>query len=272
MTAPSIHNAMKASGIAAGYGETMVLDGVDLAVPRGAITTLIGPNGCGKSTLMKVCTKLLGKAEGSVQINETDIADLSTRQLAKQMAVLPQAPIAPENLTVRDLVEQGCYARVGAFGMLRRQDHEAINEAINKVELTRYMHKDVDSLSGGERQRAWIALTLAQKTDLLVLDEPTTYLDIGHQLEVLELIRDLNKRQGLTVIMVLHDLNQAAQFSDHLVVLQKGRVVTSGTPWDVVTSEMLHNVFGIEATVIEDPRHGTPFIIAHRSVSRVHDT
>jgi iron complex transport system ATP-binding protein len=264
----NLPSAVKATNITAGYGEVTILDGVDLDVPRGAITTLIGPNGCGKSTLMKVCTKLLAKTGGTVEVGDVDISKLSVRELALQMAVLPQSPVAPENLTVRDLVEQGCYARVGPFGMLRRQHHDAINAAIAQVELTRYMHKDVDSLSGGERQRAWIALTLAQQTDLLVLDEPTTYLDVGHQLEVLELIRDLNKTKGMTVVMVLHDLNQAAQFSDYLVVLKRGRIVTAGAPWDVVTPEMLHDVFGIEATVIEDPRHGTPFIIAHRSVPR----
>lgn len=268
MTDTTTPSALKASKIVAGYGEVTILNEVDIDVPRGAITTLIGPNGCGKSTLMKVCTKLLNKAAGQVLIDGTDLAALSIRQLARQMAILPQAPTAPENLTVRDLVEQGCYARVGPLGMLRRQDHEAINAAIEQVELTRYKHKDVDALSGGERQRAWIALTLAQQTDFLVLDEPTTYLDIGHQLEVLELIQNLNREKAMTVVMVLHDLNQAAQFSDHLVVLQKGKIVTAGAPWDVVTSEMLHDVFGIEATVIEDPRHGTPFIIAHRSVPR----
>jgi iron complex transport system ATP-binding protein len=257
--------ALKATGIEAGYGARKILKGVELNVPRGKITTLIGPNGCGKSTLMKACTRLLGLDAGQVIINGKQLAELSTKQLARQLAILPQAPTAPENLTVRDLVEQGCYARVGPFGMLKRQDHEAINDAIAKVELTRYINTDVDSLSGGERQRAWVALTLAQQTDFLVLDEPTTYLDIGHQLEVLELIRTLNTKDAMTVVMVLHDLNQASQFSDHLVVLKQGQIVASGAPWDVITSEMLLDVFGVEATVGKDPHHGTPFIMAHRS-------
>lgn len=257
--------ALRANGIKAGYAARRILDGVDIDVPRGSVTTLIGPNGCGKSTLMKACTRLLGIEGGSVIINGKQLTELTTKQLALQLAILPQGPTAPENLTVRDLVEQGCYARVGPFGMLKRQDHEAIGDAIAKVELTRYANTDVDSLSGGERQRAWIALTLAQKTDFLVLDEPTTYLDIGHQLEVLELIRSLNKEDAMTVVMVLHDLNQASQFSDHIVVLKEGRIVTAGTPWEVITSEMLFDVFGVEATVTTDPHHGTPFIMAHRS-------
>lgn len=261
-------NAISVSGVNAGYGTTRILDGIAVDIPKGSVTTFIGPNGCGKSTLMKVCTKLLGFSDGQVIVNGKEIARISTRDLALQLALLPQSPIAPENLTVRDLVEQGCYARVGAFGMLKRQDHDAINNAIERVELTRYINRDVDSLSGGERQRAWIALTLAQRTDLLVLDEPTTFLDVGHQLEVLELVQELNQTQSMTVVMVLHELNHAAQFSDFIVVLKDGKIVTTGAPWDVMTPEMLREVFGIEATVVEDPSHGKPHIIAHRSVPR----
>lgn len=265
---PTTQIALGAEHIDAGYNGVQILKSVGLEVQKGSITTLIGPNGCGKSTLMKVCSRLLEHDKGSVMISGKDLAQYSTRDLAREMALLPQSPVAPENLTVRELVEQGCYARVGPLGMLKPQDHDAINDAIEKVELAQYINRDVDTLSGGERQRAWIALTLAQKTDLLVLDEPTTFLDIGHQLEVLELVQSLNTNHNMTVVMVLHDLNQAAQFSDHIVVLKKGELVTKGAPWEVFNTDMLRDVFGIEASVVEDPEHGCPHILAHRSVPR----
>lgn len=263
---PNELSAISARNIDAGYNKTKILQQAGIEIARGKITSLLGPNGSGKSTMMKVFTNLLNYQQGQVIINGEDIARFSTRQLAMQLSILPQAPITPPNLSVKDLVEQGCYARVGPMGMLKQQDHDAINQSIEKVGLTRYINRDVDSLSGGERQRAWIALTLAQQTQILALDEPTTYLDIGHQLEILELIQTLNKTEDMTVVMILHDLNHAAQFSDHLVVLNDGKVVASGTPWDVLSVELLRDVFGVDATVIEDPVHGTPFIIAHRSV------
>lgn len=258
--------AISARDIDAGYDKVQILKQAGIEIERGKITSLLGPNGCGKSTMMKVFTNLLNYQQGQVIINGEDIARFSTRQLAMQLSILPQAPITPPNLSVRDLVEQGCYARVGPLGMLKQQDHDAIAQSIEKVGLTRYLNRDVDSLSGGERQRAWIALTLAQNTQILALDEPTTYLDIGHQLEILELIQALNKTEKMTVVMILHDLNHAAQFSDHFVVLNEGKVVASGAPWDVLTVSLLRDVFGVEATIIEDPEHGTPFVMSHRSV------
>lgn len=266
--APPSTAAIAAQTIHAGYGKRTILNGVDLRVPQGAITTLVGPNGSGKSTLLKVCTKLLAPASGAVVIDGQNIAQLSTREMAKRMAILPQGPVAPANLTVRDLVEQGRYAQAGPFRMLRRQDHAAITRAIDLVHLNELADRDVDTLSGGERQRAWLALALAQETPILALDEPTTFLDIGHQFEVLELVRELNATEGLTVTMVLHDLNHAASFSDYMVVLHHGAIVAAGEPWAILTPDLLHDVFGIIASVISDPVSGTPLIVAHRSAPR----
>ncbi|MEM9566352.1 MAG: ABC transporter ATP-binding protein, partial [Actinomycetota bacterium] len=234
----------------------------------GRITSLIGPNGSGKSTLLKVCTNLLDHQAGSVVVRGDDIAKLSTRQVATRLALLPQGPTTPPYLTVRDLVEQGRFAHVGPLGMLRRSDHEAVTRAINLVGLDHMVNRDVDTLSGGERQRAWLALALAQETPVLALDEPTTFLDIGHQWEVLELVRSLNAERNMTVVMVLHDLNHAASFADHLVVLNQGRVIASGDPWDTLTTDLLREVFGIEASIIPDPKTERPLIVPHAAAAR----
>lgn len=260
--------ALQAQAIEANYGKRTILGGVDLQVVRGKVTALVGPNGSGKSTLLKVCTKLLSPRYGAVVLDGENIAHLSTREMAKRLAILPQGPVAPANLTVRDLVEQGRYAQVGPFRMLRRQDHEAITRSIELVNLQHMADRDVDTLSGGERQRAWLALALAQDTPVLALDEPTTFLDIGHQLEVLELVRELNLERELTVLMVLHDLNHAASFADHMVVLNKGEIVANGEPWSILQPPILQEVFGVMATVISDPHTQKPLIVSHSSALR----
>ncbi len=261
-------DAIHAQTIRAGYGKRTILDQIDLQVLHGGVTALVGPNGSGKSTLLKVCTKLLAPNGGAVLLDGENIARLSTREMAKRLAILPQGPVAPANLTVRDLVEQGRYAQVGPFRMLRRQDHAAINRAIELVHLAAFADRDVDTLSGGERQRAWLALALAQETAVLALDEPTTFLDIGHQLEVLELVHELNQTQGMTVLMVLHDLNHAAAFSDQMVVLNNGAIVESGEPWSILQPDLLHQVFGVAASIIREPQSGKPLIVAHSSAQR----
>lgn len=263
-------DAIQAQSIQAGYGKRTILEKIELTVLHGGITALVGPNGSGKSTLLKVCTKLLAPEGGTVVLDGEDIARLSTREMAKRLAILPQGPVAPANLTVRDLVEQGRYAQVGPFRMLRRQDHEAITRAIDMVRLNDFADRDVDTLSGGERQRAWLALALAQETAILALDEPTTFLDIGHQLEVLELVQELNEDHGLTVLMVLHDLNHAASFADQMVILNQGEIVNAGEPWTILQPELLHNVFGVDASIINEPQTNKPLIVAHRSAARTH--
>ncbi|MEM9654185.1 MAG: ABC transporter ATP-binding protein [Actinomycetota bacterium] len=262
---------LRAADIDAGYGTVQILHDVGLAAMRGRVTALVGPNGSGKSTLLKVCANLLDHTGGSVTIRGDDISDLSTRQVATRLALLPQGPTTPPYLTVRDLVEQGRFAHVGPLGMLRRKDHAAVTRAIELVGLLHMVNRDVDTLSGGERQRAWLALALAQETPVLALDEPTTFLDIGHQWEVLELVRTLNTERDLTVVMVLHDLNHAASFSDHLVVLDKGKVVADGPPWDTLTTDLLRDVFGIEASIIPDPKTDRPLIVPHAATARLTD-
>lgn len=259
---------LAATTVDAGYDQTQILHQVDLAAMDGKVTALVGPNGSGKSTLLKVCSGLLESSSGSVVLCGDDLERLSTREVATRLALLPQGPSAPPYLTVRDLVEQGRFARLGSFKMLRRQDHAAVREAIELVSLQGFVNRDVDSLSGGERQRAWLALSLAQQTPILALDEPTTFLDVGHQYEVLELVRELNTDRGLTVVMVLHDLNHAAAFSDHMVVLQRGQVVASGDPWATLSTDLLRDVFGIEASIITDPHADRPLIVPKAAARR----
>ncbi|WP_416150154.1 ABC transporter ATP-binding protein [Salipaludibacillus sp. HK11] len=259
--------ALEGQNLSATYGEKTALHHVDLKVMKGAITALVGRNGSGKSTLLKVCSRLLERSGGSIIIEGADLFSYSSREIAKKLAILPQGPSAPPYLSVKELVEQGRYPQVGALRMLKYQDHEAVDKAIERVGLTALKDRDVDTLSGGERQRAWLALALAQETSILALDEPTTFLDIGHQYEVLELIKRLNLEHQITVLMVVHDLNHAASFSDHMVVLEEGKVVASGEPWNIMTPDLLLKVFGVNASVIKDTVTNRPLIVTHGSSS-----
>ena len=265
--APSPGRPLDVRHLRVGYGSSDVLSSVDFHLLRGSVTALVGPNGSGKSTLLKACTRLLKPRGGSVLLDGAEIHGLRTREVAKRLAILPQSPVAPQSLTVRDLVEQGRYPHAGPLRMLRRQDHEAIDRAIAFVQLNDFVDRDVDSLSGGERQRAWIAMALAQETPMLALDEPTTFLDIGHQFEVLELVQMLNRKHGVTVVMVVHELNHASLFADRVVVLRRGAVVAQGTPQHVFTPPLLRSTFGIEADVLSDGA-GRPHIVPRRAVAR----
>lgn len=255
--------ALEARAVRAGYDARSVIDGVDLEIERGTVTCLVGPNGSGKSTLLKACARLLELRGGLVLLEGDDIASISSMEVARRLAILPQAPSTPSNLTVGELVEQGRYPHAGALRMLRRQDVEAVARALKATELLSFVDRDVDQLSGGERQRAWIALTLAQETPTLFLDEPTTFLDVGFQLEVLHLVRRLNADAGMTVVMVLHDLNHAAAFADRVVCLRDGAIVADGEPELVITPELLRDVFRVEASVLRDPVTGKPVFCAH---------
>jgi iron complex transport system ATP-binding protein len=261
------HSTLAAHNLAVGYLERQVIDGLSLNIRQGQITALVGPNGSGKSTLLKTLARLLKPASGTVLLDGKAIHTLSTTQVARQMAILPQGPGAPPGLTVRELVEQGRYPHVGALRMLGRQDHEAIQQALVLTNMTDFIHRPLDNLSGGERQRAWIALTLAQDTPTLLLDEPTTFLDIGHQLEVLELVQRLNRERGMTIVLVLHDLNQAARYADRMVVLNQGAMVADGAPRDVLTVPLLADVFGVQVNIITDPASGTPVCLPFAVVS-----
>jgi iron complex transport system ATP-binding protein len=254
---------LEAKAVAVGYGERLVIPSLSLQITIGQITALVGPNGSGKSTLLKALARITHPKSGVVYLDGRAIAHMSTREIALQLAILPQGPTAPEELTVAELVEQGRYPHAGPLRMLREQDHSAIREALVQTNMEQLRYRRLDSLSGGERQRAWIALALAQATPILLLDEPTTFLDVGHQIEVLDLIRELNRVHGKTIVLVVHDLNHAARYADRMVVLQDGRIVADGAPRDVLTASLLEDVFNIQAYILNHPIDGVPVCLPY---------
>jgi len=249
-----------------------VVDGLTLEVPSGQLTAVVGPNGSGKSTLLRGMSRLLVPQSGRVLLDGKDIHQLPARELARKLGVLPQGPVTPEGITAAELVSRGRHPHRGLFGRLTSDDDAAINDALRAVELTELRDRPVDQLSGGQRQRVWIAMVLAQGTQHLLLDEPTTYLDVAHQVEVLDLLADLNEARGTTIVMVLHDLNLAARYADHLVAMRDGRIVAAGPPREVITEDCVSDVFGMESRVIEDPVTATPMVIPLGRRSRtLHD-
>ncbi|VEH80038.1 iron ABC transport system ATP-binding protein [Corynebacterium kutscheri] len=245
----------------AGYLENKILSDITIDIPDGSITALIGANGCGKSTLLKTIARFLDPTEGTVVLDGKEITDYSRRGLAQLLAVLPQSPIAPEGLSVRELVRFGRHPHRRLLSRTDDDDERIIDAALNEAGMRELADRDVEQLSGGQRQRAWIAMALAQDTGILLLDEPTTYLDITHQHEVLRLLRSLNRNQGRTIIMVLHDLNQAARFADHIIALADGGVVAVGSPEEVITVETIREVFDLECAIIDNPLDGTPLCL-----------
>ncbi|MFE5239618.1 MULTISPECIES: ABC transporter ATP-binding protein [unclassified Streptomyces] len=251
---------LAARGVTVGYGGRTVIDGLDVVIPSGLITTIIGPNGCGKSTLLRTLTRLLKPTGGSVVLDGQDIATLRTREVAKKLGLLPQAPVAPEGLTVADLVARGRHPHQSWLRQWSSDDASVVERALAMTGVSELADRPVDSLSGGQRQRVWISMTLAQGTDLLLLDEPTTYLDLAHAVDVLDLVDDLHE-SGRTVVMVLHDLNLATRYSDNLVVMRAGEILAQGHPCDVITAELLDEAFGLRAKVIDDPVGDRPLIV-----------
>ena len=252
---------LEADALTLGYADTDVVRELDLRVPTGQVTVIVGANACGKSTLLRGLARLLKPRAGSVLLDGSAIHRLSTKQVARTLGLLPQNPIAPEGVTVADLVARGRHPHHGAFGRWTAEDDQAVAEALVLTDTLELADRVVDELSGGQRQRVWIAMALAQGTDLLLLDEPTTYLDVAHQVETLDLLAELNQRRGTTIVMVLHDLNLSARYADHLVALHTGRVVAEGTPRDVVTEEVVRTVFGLDNRVIDDPVSHTPLVV-----------
>ncbi|MGC4972286.1 ABC transporter ATP-binding protein [Streptomyces sp. DT199] len=251
---------LAARGVTVGYGGRVVIDELDVAIPPGVITTIIGPNGCGKSTLLKTLSRLLKPAKGAVVLDGEDIGRLRTRDVAKKLGLLPQAPVAPEGLTVADLVARGRHPHQSWLRQWSSDDADVVERALAMTGVSDLADRPVDALSGGQRQRVWISMTLAQGTDLLLLDEPTTYLDLAHAVDVLDLVDDLHE-SGCTVVMVLHDLNLATRYSDNLVVMREGSVLAQGHPRDVITAELLDEAFGLKARVIDDPVGDRPLIV-----------
>ncbi|MFC9539512.1 ABC transporter ATP-binding protein [Lysinibacillus sp. NPDC056959] len=243
------------------YGDYQVIQDLSFQIPAGKITVLVGSNGSGKSTLLRSLARLLKPHEGDILIDEQKIQSLSSKEIAKQLAILPQGPLAPEGITVHQLVKQGRYPHQRWFQQWSEDDENIVERAIVATQLQLHKDRAVDSLSGGQRQRAWIAMTLAQETPILLLDEPTTYLDMTHQIEVLDFLFELNRLEHRTIVMVLHDLNLACRYADHLVAVHRQTVAVQGPPEDIVTAEMVQEVFGMEVAVSEDPFFGTPLCI-----------
>jgi iron complex transport system ATP-binding protein len=244
-----------------GYADRTVIDGLDLVVPAGKVTAIVGANACGKSTLLRSMSRLLAPRNGRVILDGKDVHRIPAKQLARTLGLLPQSPIAPEGITVADLVGRGRHPHQGILSRWSRADDIAVADALEATETAALAERSVDELSGGQRQRVWIAMALAQQTDLLLLDEPTTFLDVSHQIEVLDLLTDLNSTRGTTIVMVLHDLNLAARYSDHLVALSGGGVHAQGSPAEVLTEEVVRTVFGLDSRVILDPTSGKPLML-----------
>lgn len=245
------------------YDQAVIVEGMDVTIPSGQITALVGPNGCGKSTLLRGLARLLAPRGGAAFLDGKAIHQLPTRELARQLGILPQSPSAPEGLTVRELVAQGRYPHQSWFQQWSAEDEAAVNKALALTGMAELAERPVDALSGGQRQRAWIAMTLAQETAVILLDEPTTYLDLSHQIEVLTLLERLNREEGRTIVMVVHDLNHATRHAQHVVALKAGAVAAAGPPAEVVTPGLLRSVFGVEGAVVPDPRTGVPLCVAY---------
>ncbi|MBM7704561.1 ABC transporter ATP-binding protein [Metabacillus iocasae] len=256
-------NSLETKSLTLSYGESIIINELDLKIPKGEITVFIGSNGCGKSTLLRSLARLLKPQDGSILIEGEKISKLPTKEIAKQLAILPQGPVAPEGLTVLQLVKQGRYPYQNWFRQWSEEDERKVNEALEATGMKELADRSVDSLSGGQRQRAWIAMTLAQDTDIILLDEPTTYLDMTHQIEILDLLFELNERENRTIIMVLHDLNLACRYAHNIVALQNKQIYAQGKPEDVISCDLVRNVFQMNCEVTIDPLFGTPLCIPH---------
>ncbi|WP_431908603.1 ABC transporter ATP-binding protein [Micromonospora carbonacea] len=244
-----------------GYDERTVLDGLDVTLPAGAFTVIVGPNACGKSTLLRTMARLLTPRRGTVLLDGTAIRDLPTREVARRLGVLPQSPLVPEGVTVADLVGRGRQPHQRWWRQWSAADGAAVDEAMALADVAGLADRPVDTLSGGQRQRVWIAMTLAQDTEALLLDEPTTFLDLAHQVEVLDLLHRLRAERGRTVVAVLHDLNQAARYADHLVAMRAGAVVAAGPPREILTAALVRDVFGLDCVVVPCPVSGAPLVV-----------
>ncbi|WP_203741386.1 ABC transporter ATP-binding protein [Actinoplanes cyaneus] len=252
---------LRARGLRLGYGDDIVVDGLDLDIPDRAVTAVVGPNGCGKSTMLRALGRLLKPYAGEVLLDGRRIDRIPTREVARVIGMLPQSPVAPDGLTVADLVMRGRHPHQTWFRQWSGADQDVVTEALEWTDMREFADRPVEALSGGQRQRAWISMALAQGTDMLLLDEPTTFLDLAHQIDVLDLVSRLHRERDRTIVMVLHDLNLAARYAGHVIAMHGGRIVAQGPPAEVFTVELLAEVFGLTAMVVPDPATGTPLVV-----------
>ena len=258
---PEVGHTLAAARLDLGYGDRQIVHDLTVEIPTGQVSVIIGANGCGKSTLLRGLARLLTPTGGNVLLDGRSIQSMPSKEVAKIMGLLPQAPTAPEGITVADLVGRGRYPHQGWFRQWTAEDDRAVAEALAATDIVDLAGRPIEEMSGGQRQRVWIAMALAQETDLLLLDEPTTYLDLTHQIDVLDLLTDLNRRRGTTIVIVMHDLNLACRYADHLIAMCDGQIVAEGNPETVITAENMDRVFGLRAQIISDPVSRTPTII-----------
>ncbi|MEM5817545.1 MAG: ABC transporter ATP-binding protein [Desulfitobacterium hafniense] len=252
---------LSASHVVAGYDHKIILNTIDLVIPSNKISVIIGANACGKSTLLKTLARLIKPVSGEVAIDGKLISTIPPKQLARVLGLLPQSPVVPEGIAVADLVSRGRFPYQGFLKGLGKKDYEAVEEALEIMGITELANRSVDELSGGQRQRVWIAMALAQQTDILLLDEPTTFLDITYQVEILDLLTDLNRKRGTTIVMVLHDINLSARYADYIFAVHQGNLIAQGAPGEIITADLMKQVFGLDCVVARDPVSGSPFIV-----------
>ncbi len=251
----------RAERLVSGYDDKTIIHGIDLEIPKNKISVIIGANGCGKSTLLKTMAKLIKPTEGDVTLDGKAINKYPPKQLARTLGLLPQSPVVPDGITVADLVGRGRFPHQSLFSGWSKKDYEAVEEAMEFMNIQQFANHDIDELSGGQRQRVWIAMALAQQTDILLLDEPTTFLDITYQVEILDLLTNLNRTYGTTIVMVLHDINLSARYADYIFAVKEGKLIAEGKPAEVLTSDLVKSVFDLNCVVIQDPVSHTPLVI-----------
>lgn len=252
---------LTANNVVAGYDKKIVINGIDVVIPSNKISVIIGANACGKSTLLKTLARLIKPVSGEITLDGKRISTVPPKQLAQVLGLLPQSPIVPEGIMVSDLVARGRFPYQTFLKGMGKKDYEAVEEALDIMGITELANRSVDELSGGQRQRVWIAMALAQQTDILLLDEPTTFLDITYQIEILDLLTDLNRKRGTTIVMVLHDINLSARYADYIFAVYKGNLISQGKPSEIISEELIKQVFDLDCAVIKDPVSGSPFII-----------
>jgi len=257
----STTHTLAAEALTLAYGDRVVIEGLDIEIPPGKITAIVGANGCGKSTLLRALARLVAPRSGQVLLDGQSLRGRPTKEIARTLGLLPQSPTAPEGIAVADLVGRGRHPHQKLLARWSERDYAVVAQALADTGIADLADRAVDELSGGQRQRVWIAMALAQETDVLLLDEPTTFLDVAHQIEVLDLLTDLNRDRGTTIVMVLHDINLAARYADHVFAVRSGRIVASGAPSEVITDTLIRDVFDLDSVVVPDPVSGAPIVL-----------